>query len=77
MVFIIEDCDIANYADGNTPMFKREKYRESFERFRKCAVKPILLLAEKELKGNANNCHLLITSGENVDIRKRGYYELI
>ena len=34
-------------------------------------------LAEKELKGNANNCHLLITSGENVDIRKRGYYELI
>ena len=76
-VFIIEDCDIADYADGNTPCLSRKNIEEVLNGLENAPSNLSHWFAENELKGNASNCHLLITSGENVDIRKKGYYELI
>ena len=36
LFFIIDDCDIANYADDNVLYLTGKKCRESFEQFRMC-----------------------------------------
>ena len=64
LFFIIEDCDIANYADENTPYFSGKKYWGRFERFREWFER----FTENELKGNASKCHLLTSASENVHV---------
>ena len=52
LFFIIKNCDIANYADDNTPYLKWEKCWGSFERFRECVANGLLKTNWKELQAN-------------------------
>ena len=55
------------------PHIKQEKCWGSFERFRECVVKAVSMVYWNELKGNANKCQLLISSGENYQAIRNWY----
>ena len=66
--FIIEDCDIANYADDNTPYLSGKYVEEVLNGFENVSSNLFQWFTENELKGNASKYHLLISSDENVHV---------
>ena len=66
LFFIIEDCDIANYADDNTPYLSGKNVEEVLNGLENVSSNLFQWFTENKLKGNASKCHLLISSGENV-----------
>ena len=66
MFFIIEDCDIADYADDNTPYLSGKNVEEVLNGLENVSSNLFQWFTENELKGNASKCHLLISSGKNV-----------
>ena len=66
---IIEDCDIANYADDNTPFLSGKNVEEVFNSLENVSSNLFQWFTENELKGNESKCHLLISSGENVHVQ--------
>ena len=66
MFFIIEDCDIADYADDNTPYLSGKNVVEVLNGLENVSSNLSQWFTETELKGNASKCHLLISSGKNV-----------
>ena len=65
----MEDCDIANYADGNTNLSEKN-VEEVLDGLENVSSNLFQWFTENELKGNTSKCHLLITSGENVHVNK-------
>ena len=68
MFFIIEDSDIANYADDNTPYLSAKNVEDVLNGLENVSSNLLKWFTEKELKVNASKCYLLISSGENVDV---------
>ena len=68
LFFIIEDCDIANYADDNTPYLNGKNIEEVLNGLENVSSNLFQWFTENELKGNASKYHLLISSGENVHV---------
>ena len=68
LLFIIEDCDIANYADDNTPCLNGKNVEGVLNSLENVSSNLFQWFTENELKGNASQCHLLISSGENVHV---------
>ena len=68
MFFIIEDCDIANCADDNTPYLSGKNVEVDLKGLDNASSNLLQRFTENELKGNASKCHLLISSGENVHV---------
>ena len=68
LFFIIEHCDIANYADDNTRYLSRKNVEEVVNYLENVSSNLFQWFTENELKGNASKCHLLISSGENVHV---------
>ena len=68
LLFIIEDCDIANYAADNTPYLSGKYAEEVLKGLENVSSNLFQWFTENELKGNASKCHLLISSGENVHV---------
>ena len=68
LFFIKEDCDIANYADDNTPYLSGKNVEEVLNGLENVSSNLFQWFTENELKGNASKCHLLISSGENVHV---------
>ena len=68
LFFIIKDCDIANYADDNTPYLSRKNVEEVLNGLENVSSNLFQWFAENKLKGNATKCDLLISSGENVRV---------
>ena len=66
LFFIIEDCDIANYADDSTPYLSGKNIEEVFGGLENVSSNLFQWFSKSELKGNASKFHLLISSGENV-----------
>ena len=65
---IIKDCDIANYAEDNTPYLSGRNVDEVLNGLENVSSNLFQWFTETELKGNASKCHLLISSGENVHV---------
>ena len=68
LFFLIEDCDIANYADDSTPYLSGKNVEEVLNGLEKVSSNLFQWFAENELKGNAGKCHLLKSSCENVRV---------
>ena len=66
MFFIIEDCDIADYADDNTPYLSGKNVEEVLNGLENVSSNLSQWFTENELKGNASKCHLPISSRKNV-----------
>ena len=60
LFFITEDCDIANYADGNTPNLSEKNVEEVLNGLENASSNLFQWFTENELKGNTSKCHLLI-----------------
>ena len=71
LLFIIEDCDIANNADDNTPYLRGKIVGEVLNDLENVSSDLFQWFTENELRGNASICHLLINSGENVHVNIR------
>ena len=74
-VFIIEDCDIAYYANGNTEYLRGKDAEEVLNRLENVPSNLFKWFTENELKGNTSQCHLLICSGENMDVKNIGTFK--
>ena len=68
LFFTIKDSDIANFADDNTLYLNQKKVEEVFNSLENVFLNLFLWFTEKELKGNASKCHLLISYDENVRV---------
>ena len=68
LLFIIVDCDIANYADDNIPYLSLKNLEEDLTGLENVLSNLFQWFTENELKGNASKCHLPINSGENVHV---------
>ena len=68
LFFIIDFCDIANYADENIPYLSGKNVEEVLNGLENVSSNLFKWFTENELKGNANKCHLLISSGEYVHV---------
>ena len=68
LFFIIEDCDIANYVDDNTPYLSGKNVEEVLNGLENVSSNLFQWFTQSQLKGNASKCHLLISSGENVHV---------
>ena len=64
MFFIVEDCDIANYADDNFLYLSGKNVEEVLKSLENVSSN----LLQNELKGNASNRHFQTSSGENVHV---------
>ena len=68
LFFIIEDYDIANYADDNTPYLSGKNVEDILNGLENVSSNLFQWFTENELKGNASKCHLLLSSSENAHI---------
>ena len=68
LFFIIQDCNIANYADGNTPYLNGKNVEEVLKGLENVSSNLFQWFTENELKGNTSKCYLLISSVENVHV---------
>ena len=68
LFFVIEDCDIANYADDSTPYLSEKNAEKVLKSLENVSSNLFQWFPENELKGNTSKFHLLITSGENVHV---------
>ena len=59
LFFIIEDCDIVNYADDNIPYFSWKYVEGILNSLKNVSSKLFQWFTDKELKGNPSKCHLL------------------
>ena len=59
LFFIIEDCDIANYADNNTPYFSQKNIEEVLNGLENVSSKLFQWFTVNELKENVSKCHKL------------------
>ena len=64
----MEDCDIANYANDNTPYLSEKNVEEVLNGLENVSSNLFQWFTENQLKGHASKCHLLISSGENVHV---------
>ena len=64
MFFIVEDCDIANYADDSFLYLSGKNVEEVLNSLENVSSN----LLQNELKGNASNRHFQTSSGENVHV---------
>ena len=68
LFFIIEDCDIANYAADNTSYLSGKNVEEVLKGLENVSPNLFQWFTENELKGTASKCHLLISSNENMHV---------
>ena len=68
LFFLIVDCDIANYADDNTPYLSGQNAGEALNSLENMSSNLFHWFTENKLKANASKCHLLICFCENVHV---------
>ena len=70
LFFIIEDCDVADYADGNILYLSWKNVEEVLNGLGNVCSNLFQWFTENKLKWNASKWHLLIRSGEYVHVNK-------
>ena len=62
----INDCDIASYADGNTPYASSINLDVVINKSEESTNKLFQWFRNNHMKGNADKCHLMVTSNYEV-----------
>ena len=73
LFFILNDVDIASYADDNTPYFIADYINGVITSLEKASKALFEWFENNLLKSNANKCHLLVSSSDAVNLRESEY----
>ena len=66
MFYDITDCDIASYADDNTPYCSSFRLNKVINKLEECTNNLFKWFHENHMKANADKCHLLVTTNSAV-----------
>ena len=69
MCFIIEDTDIASYADDNTPYISADKIDGVIKSLEEASKILFKWFSDNLMKINANKCHFLVCTNNTVKIK--------
>ena len=70
LFFIIEDLDIASYADDNTPYVSANIIDGFAKSLEEASTKLFKWSSDNLMKRNAKKCHLLVNKNNTVEIRE-------
>ena len=73
MFLIVDDIDIANYADYNTIYKEHENIGHLIASLEDAAAKLFKWFSENQMKGNTDTCHLLLSKDESSEIHVGNY----
>ena len=73
LFFVIEDTDIASYADDNTPYIIDDTVEGVIKSLEEVSKKLFKWFDDNLLKNNADKCHLLVSTNETVKIQVGNY----
>ena len=68
MFLIVDDIDIANYADDNTIYKEHENIDDLITSLQDAAAKLFKWFSDNQMKGNTDKCHLLLSKDESSEI---------
>ena len=68
LFLIVDDVDIANYADDNTIYKEHENIDELITSLQNAAAKLFKWFSDNQMKGNTDKCHLLLSKDESSEI---------
>ena len=69
MFFIVENIDIASYADDNTPYISVNNINEVILSLEKATDTLFKWLSDNVMKSNADKCHLLVNTNNAINIK--------
>ena len=72
--FIIEDTDIASYADGNTPYVIADNIDGIIKSLEEASESLFKWLNYNLMKINADKCHLLVSTNNTVKIKIGNFF---
>ena len=73
LFFILNKIDIANYADDNTPYTSSNDVNGLIKSLEEASKKFFKWFNDNLMKSNPDKCHLLISTNDNVKIRKGNF----
>ena len=73
LFFILNDVDIASYADDNTPYVIADDINGVITSLEKASKALFEWFENNLLKSNANKCNLLVSSSDTVNLRVSEY----
>ena len=73
LFFVIEDTDIASYADDNTPYIIDDTVEGVIKSLEEVSKKLFKWFDDNLMKSNADKCHLLVSTNETVKIQVGNY----
>ena len=68
LLLIVDDIDIANYADDNTIYKEHENIDDLITSLQDAAAKLFKWFSDNQMKGNTDKCHLLLSKDESTEI---------
>ena len=68
LFLIVDDIDIANYADDNTIYKEHENIDDLITSLQDAAAKLFKWFSDNQMKGNTDKCHLLLSKDESSEI---------
>ena len=68
LFLIVDDIDIANYADDNTIYKEHENIDDLITSLQDAAAKLFKWFSDNQMKGNTDKCHLLLSKDESAEI---------
>ena len=68
LFLIVDDTDIANYADGSTIYKEHENTDDLITSLQDAAAKLFKWFSGNQMKGNTDKCHLLLSKDESCEI---------
>ena len=74
-MFVIEDTDIANYANANTPYVSADNIDGVIKSLEEASEILFKCFSDNLMKINADKCHLLVTTNNTVKI-KTGNFDI-
>ena len=74
LFFVLNDVDIASYADNNTPHVIADGINSVITSLEKASKALFQWFENNLLKSNADKCHLLVSSSDAINLRVSKYY---
>ena len=68
LLLIVDDIDIANYADDNTIYKEQENIDDLITSLQDAPAKLFKWFSDNQMKGNFDKCHLLLSKDESSEI---------
>ena len=73
MFLIHSDIDIAKVADDNTPYISAKNVEDVIESLERASVSLFRWFENKLLKGNADKCHFLVSTSQEVNLNVNNF----